>query len=91
MEEENGQAQPQLYGTQYFSVRITLTGQREPILLDEGMGMPRVRWKLRERTHDWQQVQQYTLWPEQKAYKPLRPVVLFGKTADERTKEAFLS
>ena len=27
MEEENRQAQPQLYGTQYFSVRNTLTGQ----------------------------------------------------------------
>ena len=26
-EEENRQAQPQLYGTQYFSVRKTLTGQ----------------------------------------------------------------
>jgi len=26
MEEENRQAQPQLYGTQYFSVRKTLTG-----------------------------------------------------------------
>jgi hypothetical protein len=27
MEEENRQAQPQLYGTPYFSVRKTLTGQ----------------------------------------------------------------
>lgn len=27
MEKENGQAQPQLYGTSYFSVRNTLTGQ----------------------------------------------------------------
>jgi hypothetical protein len=26
-EEEKGQTQPQLYGTQYFSVRIALTGQ----------------------------------------------------------------
>jgi hypothetical protein len=26
----------------------------------------------RERTHDWQQIQQYTLWPEQKAYELLR-------------------
>src|SRR5258708_1993855 len=27
MQEEKGQAQPQLYGTQYFSVRIALTGR----------------------------------------------------------------
>ena len=32
-------------------------------------------------------VQQYTLWPEQKVYELLRPVVLFGETAAERAKE----
>ena len=49
--------------------------------------MPKSRRKLRERTHNWQQIQQYTLWPEQKAYELLRPVVLFGETAAERAKE----
>ena len=40
------------------------------------------------RTHrDWQQIQQYTLWPEQEVYERLRPVVLFGETAAERAKE----
>lgn len=33
--------------------------------------MPRSRRERRERTHDWQQIQQYTLWPEQKLYEGL--------------------
>src|SRR5438034_668550 len=49
--------------------------------------MPRSRRERRERTYDWQKIQQYTLWPEQKAYELLRPVVLFGETAAERAKE----
>src|SRR5882762_2066078 len=49
--------------------------------------MSRKRRVRRERTHDWQQVEQYTLWPEQKAYELLRPIVLFGETAAERAKE----
>ena len=49
--------------------------------------MPRVRRQRRKCTHDWQQLQQYTLWPEQKGYELLRPVVLFGETAAERAKE----
>ncbi len=49
--------------------------------------MPRRRRERRERTHDWQAIQQYALWPEQKAYELLRPVVLFGETAAERARE----
>lgn len=49
--------------------------------------MPRSRRDHRERTHDWQQIQQYTLWPEQKVYELLRPVVLFGETDAQRAKE----
>lgn len=41
----------------------------------------------RERTHEWQEIQQYTLWPEQEVYERLRPVILFGETATERAKE----
>jgi transposase len=41
----------------------------------------------RERTDDWQKIQQYTLWPEQKVYELLRPVVLFNESATERAKE----
>ena len=43
--------------------------------------------KRRERTHDWQEIKQYTLWPEQEIYERLRPVILFGETAAERAKE----
>src|SRR5712692_6902768 len=49
--------------------------------------MPARKWKRRERTHDWQEIQQATLWPEQEVYERLRPIVLFGETAAERAKE----
>ncbi len=49
--------------------------------------MPRSKRPQRERTHDWQKIQQYTLWPEQTAYESLRPVVLFNESAAERAKE----
>lgn len=49
--------------------------------------MPYRRRERREPTHNWQQIQQYTLWPEQKVYELLRPIVLFGETAAERAKE----
>jgi hypothetical protein len=56
-------------------------------LFDEVNAMPRSRRERRERTHDWQQIQQYTLWPEQQLYERIRPVVLFGETAAERARE----
>jgi hypothetical protein len=43
--------------------------------------MPRSKRPQRERTHDWKRIQQYTLWPEQKVYEMLRPVVLFNESA----------
>lgn len=49
--------------------------------------MPARKRKLREPTNDWQEIQQYTLWPEQEQYERLRPIVLFGQTAAERAKE----
>lgn len=49
--------------------------------------MPARKRKRRERTHDWQEIQQATLWPEQAVYERLRPIVLFGETAAERAKE----
>jgi hypothetical protein len=49
--------------------------------------MPARKRKRRERTHDWQEIQHATLWPEQEAYERLRPIVLFGETAAERAKE----
>jgi putative transposase len=49
--------------------------------------MPARKRPRREHTHDWQHIQQYTLWPEQEVYERLRPIVLFGETAAERAKE----
>ncbi len=49
--------------------------------------MPSRKRLRRERTHEWQKIQQYTLWPEQEVYERLRPVILFGETAAERAKE----
>jgi len=49
--------------------------------------MPARKRQRRERTHDWQEIQQYTLWPEQEQYERIRPLVLFGETAAERAKE----
>ncbi len=49
--------------------------------------MPHRRRERREPTHDWQKIQQYTLWPEQELYEKLRPVLLFGQTAASRAKE----
>ena len=49
--------------------------------------MPARKRPRRERTHDWQAIQQYTLWPEQEQYERLRPVILFGETATECARE----
>jgi hypothetical protein len=60
--------------------------QRRETPRNEGV-MPARKRKRRERTHDWHEIQQATLWPEQEAYERLRPIVLFGETAAERAKE----
>src|SRR4249919_4319142 len=49
--------------------------------------MPARKRPRREHTHDWQHIQQYTLWPEQEVYERFRPIVLFGETAAARAKE----
>ena len=49
--------------------------------------MPARKRKRREPTHDWQEIQQQTLWPEQELYEKLRPILLFGQTAASRAKE----
>jgi putative transposase len=49
--------------------------------------MPANKRPRRERTDDWQKIQQYALWPEQKVYELLRPVVLFNESATERARE----
>lgn len=50
--------------------------------------MPTRKRKCQGRTHGWQEIQQYMLWPEQQLYEKIRSVILFGETAAERAKEA---
>jgi putative transposase len=49
--------------------------------------VPRRRRERREPTHNWQEIQQQSLWPEQEQYERLRPMLLFGQTSAERAKE----
>ncbi len=49
--------------------------------------MPGRKRQRREPTHDWQEIEQLMIWPEQEVYERLRPVILFGQTAAERAKE----
>jgi hypothetical protein len=49
--------------------------------------MPSPKRPRRERTEKWQDIQQWTLWPEQELYEQIRPLILFGQTAGERAKE----
>src|SRR3984893_2186500 len=49
--------------------------------------MPSPKRPRRERTDKWQDIQQWTLWPEQELYEQIRPLVLFHETAGERAKE----
>jgi hypothetical protein len=41
--------------------------------------MPARKRKRREPTHDWQEIQQATLWPEQEAYERLRLLSFLGR------------
>src|SRR5947199_3966708 len=59
----------------------------QPISSCWGYTVPKRKRVQREHTEDWQNIQQYTLWPEQTAYELLRPVVLFGDPAIQRAKE----
>lgn len=49
--------------------------------------MPTPKRSRRERTDEWQSLQQWTLWPEQELYEAIRPIILFGQTPGERAKE----
>lgn len=49
--------------------------------------MPTRKRQRISRTHNWQEIQQHMLWPEQEQYERLRPIVLFGETAAARAKE----
>lgn len=49
--------------------------------------MPAPKRSRRERTDEWQSIQQWSLWPEQELYEQIRPILLFGQTPGERAKE----
>jgi putative transposase len=49
--------------------------------------MPGPKRSRRERTDKWEDIKQWTLWPEQELYEAIRPLVLFHETAGERAKE----
>src|SRR3712207_6220288 len=40
-----------------------------------------------EPTDDWEQLERLCLWPEQRDYELIRPLVLFGSPASERAQE----
>src|SRR5215204_4728312 len=50
------------------------------------MGTAGRRWRI-EPTDDWEQLELLCLWPEQKDYELIRPLVLFGSPAAERAQE----
>jgi hypothetical protein len=49
--------------------------------------LPGPKRARRERTDEWAQIKQWTLWPEQELYEAIRPLVLHHETAGERAKE----
>jgi putative transposase len=49
--------------------------------------MPGPKRARRERTDEWAQIKQWTLWTEQELYEAIRPLVLFHETPGERAKE----
>ncbi|MDQ5854580.1 MAG: DDE-type integrase/transposase/recombinase [Chloroflexota bacterium] len=49
--------------------------------------MPASKPKRIPPTHDWKQLQLRFAWPDQQRYELIRPVVLFGQTAEERALE----
>ena len=50
------------------------------------MGSNRCRRRV-EPAEDWVQIELLCAWPEQRNYELIRPSVLFGSQASERTKE----
>lgn len=49
--------------------------------------MPGPKRARHERTEEWAQIKQWTLWEEQELYEAIRPLILFHETAGERAKE----
>src|SRR5215207_8591151 len=50
------------------------------------MGTAGRRWRI-EPTDDWEQLEPLCLWPEQRNYELIRPLVLFGSPAAERAQQ----
>ena len=47
----------------------------------------RPRRRRVEPTEEWEQVEPLCGWPEQRDYELIRPLVLFGASADRRSQE----
>lgn len=47
----------------------------------------RPRRVRRARTDSWHEIEQYCLWPEQRVYELVRPIVLFGDSSAERARQ----
>src|SRR5512135_3880322 len=53
--------------------------------------MPKIKRKLREPTHDWQQIRPLLKDSAQITYEIIRPVILWGVTPKERAAETGMS
>jgi putative transposase len=62
------------------------TLERSTVVSERQGEMPGPKRNRRERTDEWAQIRQWTLWPEQELYEAIRPLVLFHETAGERAK-----
>src|SRR5256885_15486724 len=52
--------------------------------------MAKTKRERRERTDNWEQIQQWCRHPEQRLYESIRPITLYGVTPAERASETTL-
>jgi hypothetical protein len=53
--------------------------------------MPKAKRERRERTDNWELIQQWCRMPEQRLYESIRPITLFGLPPAERAQETGLA
>jgi putative transposase len=54
---------------------------------EERETMPKAKRERRERTDNWEQIQRWCQFPEQRLYESIRPVTLYGMTPAEQAQE----
>src|SRR5215475_13633789 len=67
-------------------MQMSGTLEKSTVIAERQEGMPGPKRNRRERTDEWANIRQWTLWPEQELYEQIRPLVLFHETAGERAK-----